>query len=109
MTLTWDTPVRLASVEVKCDANVKRNILMRKASRVDGIFRNDVPTELLKALADEVLMDGEWRRVGSVTRNRVLLVRLAFEPVETTAVRITLQETYGYGTAKLFEVRCYTA
>lgn len=107
VTLTWDAPVQVSRVEIKCDTNLKRNILMRKDSRVNDIFWNDVPAELLKSLDVEVLVDGEWLCVGSMTHNRTRLIKFTFDQVETTAVRIVMQETYGHENAKLFEVRCY--
>jgi len=64
----------------------------------------------------------QWQQLGTGTtqlpsRTKTLrcdvavvgggLIKMDFEKVKTTAVRIGLKETYGHPTAKLFEVRCY--
>lgn len=103
----WEHPVALSCVEIKCDTNLRRNIMMRKNSRVDAIYWNEVPPELAKALEIEVRVEGAWVKVAACRENRTRLVKLRFDPVRATAVRIRLQETYGCEDAKLFEVRCY--
>jgi hypothetical protein len=105
--LDWAAPVCLTKVEVKCDSNVKRNILMHKDSKVNATFRNDVPDELLQALHVEALVDGEWVQIASIDRNRTRLIRLQFDQIETTAIRVCPTATYGCPNAKLFEIRCY--
>ena len=105
----WERPVSLSRVEIKCDTNVRRNILMRKDSKVTETFWNDVPQELLKALALEARVGGEWVPLGSIESNRTRLITFSFDSLETTAVRIVMKETYGSPNATLFEVRCYGA
>jgi hypothetical protein len=106
--LEWEIPVSLSKVEIKCDTNVKRNILMRKDSKVDEAFWNDVPVELLKSLDLEARINGRWELIGAQNNNRTRLIKFSFNSVKTTAIRITLKETYGAKNAKLFEVRCYS-
>ena len=67
----------------------------------------EVPPELLKSLTAEARVDGKWVELGSLDKNRTRLIKLDFDKVRATAVRIHLKETYGNPTAKLFEVRCY--
>jgi hypothetical protein len=105
--LDWKRPVTLSRLDIKCDTNVKRNIMMRKDSRNDATFTNTVPEELLKSLEAEALVKEEWVRLGSTGKNRRRLIKFHFTPVETKAVRIRMTETYGARNAKLFEVRCY--
>lgn len=109
VSLEWDEPIDLSKVEIKCDTNVKRNIMMTKASKVSFNFWNDVPTELLKSLELKALVNGKWVKVGLTEDNRRRLIKFDFDPIKTTAIRITMKETYGAKTAKLFEVRCYEA
>ena len=52
-------------------------------------------------------MDGKWVEIGSIDNNRTRLIKMDFEKVKTTAVRVRLKETYGHPTVRLFEVRCY--
>jgi hypothetical protein len=107
--LEWTQPVSLSRIEIKCDTNLRRNIMMRKDSRVNEIFTNAVPEELMKSLDADARVNGEWVRVGSIANNRTRLIKFAFDPLVTTAVRIRLKETYGCDYAKLFEIRCYEA
>lgn len=106
--IEWQEPIDISKVEIKCDTNVKRNIMMRKDSRNDEEFTNSVPVEMLKSLDVEARIKGNWVKLGSNEHNRTRLIRFAFDKISTTAIRLTLKETYGKKTAKLFEVRAYS-
>ncbi|WP_139957390.1 FAD-dependent oxidoreductase [Flavicella sediminum] len=106
--MEWKTPISLAAVEIKCDTNVKKNIMMRKDSKNDKIFRNHIPPELLKTGSLEVRVEGKWVKLGSLENNRTRLIKFNFEQVKTTAIRFNMTETYGHENAKLFEIRCYS-
>ena len=105
--LEWERPVSLSRIEIKCDTNVKRNIMMRKDSKVNETFWNSIPTELLKSLEVEAKVNGSWEKVGENKNNQRRLIKFAFDKVKASAVRIRMKETYGKENAKLFEVRCY--
>lgn len=107
--MEWENSVSLSTVELKCDTNVKRNIMMRKDSSNEGIYRNNIPEELMKSLELEARINGEWINLGAIENNKTRLVKFKFDKVKTTAVRIRLKETYGHENAKLFEVRAYNA
>ncbi|AUS05495.1 FAD-dependent oxidoreductase [Pseudotamlana carrageenivorans] len=106
--LEWENPVEISVVELKCDTNVKRNIMMRKDSRNDELYGNHVPKEMLKSLSVQVRIQGQWKDLGRVETNRTRLIKFKFEPIKVTAVRLHLKETYGAKNIKLFEVRCYS-
>ena len=106
--LEWESPIDLSKVEIKCDTNVKRNIMMRKDSSNEGIYRNAVPNEMLKSLEVEARVKGKWVNLGSIEKNQTRLIKFSFEKVRASAVRIKAKETYGAKNVKLFEVRCYT-
>ena len=105
--LEWEGPVTLSRVEIKCDSNLQRNIMMRKDSKVSATFWNDVPPELLKSLELEACIAEKWQRLESRDKNRTRLIKLQFDAVMATAIRIRIKETYGHKNAKLFEIRCY--
>lgn len=107
--LEWEKPVDLSRVEVKCDTNLQRNIMMRKDSRVDEHFTNSVPEELLKSLTLEGRIKGKWVTLASQNQNQTRLIKFNFDKVRATAVRLVMHETYGVKNAKLFEVRSYEA
>jgi len=107
VTIEWKRHVKLSRVEIKCDTNVKRNIMMRKDSRVSATFWNDVPIELLKSLAVEARVKDKWVSLYSLRNNQRRLIKFQFDSIKTTAIRIQMNETYGHKNAKLFEIRCY--
>jgi hypothetical protein len=105
--LNWDNTVSLSKVEIKCDTNVKRNIMMRKDSKMNETFRNDIPSEMLKSLEVEAKVNGSWVKVRENNKNQRRLIKFDFDKIKATAIRICVKETYGVENAKLFEVRCY--
>ena len=105
--IEWETPQELSSVEIKCDTNVQRNIMMRKDSKNDELYNNGVPEEMLKALSLEGRANGKWISLGNIENNRTRLIKFKFESTKVTAVRINMTETYGAENVKLFEVRTY--
>ncbi|WP_297090376.1 FAD-dependent oxidoreductase [uncultured Draconibacterium sp.] len=107
--LEWEKPVALSKVEIKCDTNLKRCIMMLKESLNDERHTNTVPEELLKALQLEARVNGKWIKLGALDNNRTRLIKFQFNQLKVTAVKITINETYGAKNAKLFEVRCYEA
>ncbi|WP_066218978.1 FAD-dependent oxidoreductase [Formosa haliotis] len=105
--LEWETPVELSAVELKCDTNVKRNIMMRKDSRNDELYGNAVPKEMLKALRVQGREDGSWVDLGVIEHNKTRLIKFKFESKKVSAIKIKMTETYGKANVRLFEVRCY--
>lgn len=106
--MEWEVPMSLSQIELKCDTNVNRNIMMRKDSRNDDLYGNSIPKEMLKTLSFEGRVNGEWKNLGKIADNRTRLIKLKFDTIKTTAVGIKMTETYGAKNVKLFEVRCYT-
>ena len=106
--LEWDQPITLSQVMVKCDTNVKRNIMMLKYHREDKAYTHAVPQELLKSLELKAMIKGQWISLGTISKNKTRLIKFKFETIQTTAIRLEMTETYGVQHAKLFEVRCYS-
>ncbi|TYA92114.1 FAD-dependent oxidoreductase [Seonamhaeicola marinus] len=105
--LEWETAVEISTVELKCDTNVKRNIMMRKDSKNDELYGNHVPIEMLKSLSVHGRVNGKWQDLGTIEANRTRLIKFNFKPSKVTAVKLKLKDTYGAKNIKLFEVRCY--
>lgn len=105
--MEWETPVSLTRIEVKCDTNVKRNIMMRKDSKNDEFFSNSVPEEMVKSLSLEARVKGRWVKIAHNEENRTRLIKFHFDTINTTAIRLNIDETYGKKDGKLFEVRAY--
>ncbi|VGO18486.1 FAD-dependent oxidoreductase [Pontiella sulfatireligans] len=107
VTLEWDKAVPLSTVEIKCDTNVKRNIMMLKNPQENKAFTSVVPREMLKSLELQALVDGEWLRIGLNDDNQRRLIKFQFDSIKATAIRIHMKETFGAQNAKLFEIRSY--
>lgn len=104
--LEWENPIALSKVELKCDSNLKVNIMMRKQppKKFDV---TTIPKELLKNLNLEARINGKWIQLGKKEKNITRLIKFHFNQVKTTAIRINMDETYGSENVKLFELRCY--
>ena len=107
--LEWDNPVSISTVLIKCDTNLKRNIMMLKYYREDEAYTHSVPRELLKSVALDIMVNDKWSEVGTVEKNRKRLIKFCFPKSKTSAIRIRMTETYGSEIVKLFELRCYEA
>ncbi len=105
--MEWEKPIALSKVLIKCDTNLKRNIMMLKNSLNDDAHTNTVPMELLKSLELEAFVDGKWKKLGAFNNNETRLIKFNFDQVKTTALRLKMTETYGAKNVKLFEIRCY--
>ncbi|RPD99098.1 FAD-dependent oxidoreductase [Aureibaculum marinum] len=106
--IEWEERISLSSIEIKCDTNVKRNIMMRRDRLENDIYSTKVPKELVKALYIEARINGEWVKIGEIDKNKTRLIKFNFKTIKTTAIRINLRETYGDKKVKLFEVKCYS-
>lgn len=107
--LEWEKSVEISTVEVKGDTNIYRGINMHKDPE-KGPKRGQilaVPPELVKSMRVEARINGQWEKVGAVRNNLVRRIRFNFKTVRVTAIRLKLDETWGAGNVKLFEVRCY--
>ncbi|EWH09231.1 fumarate reductase/succinate dehydrogenase flavoprotein domain-containing protein [Catenovulum agarivorans DS-2] len=107
VTFEWDKPVAISAIEVKCDTNVKKNIMMLKNTRETEAYTTKIPVELLKSLNAELLINGQWQLLAEIEDNQRRLIKFNFEQTQVSGFRLNLLETYGCPDIKLFEVRCY--
>ena len=82
--------------------------MLRHDSREDETFGITVPPELLKSLQLEARIKGKWIEIGKKQENNRRLIKFRFDSITVTAIRITLEETYGATVGRLYEVRCYS-
>ena len=92
----------------------------REASEVRVVFDSDfflpqiwvhhkVPTTLARSYAVEVSPDGErWEPVADVDRNTRRLAVHEFSARKVAAIRVTVRETYGDASARVFEVGLFS-
>lgn len=107
VTFEWDTPISVSCVEIKCDTNVNRNIMMLKSHRDNENYAPGIPQEMLKRVEVQACVDGNWQTIGTLEDNCTRLIRFQFDPVVASAIRVCPKETFGAADARLFEVRCY--
>ncbi|GAA3617399.1 FAD-dependent oxidoreductase [Flavivirga amylovorans] len=105
--LEWEAPQNISKIEIKCDTNTLKNIMMRHTPGKKEKFIETVPPELTKSLYVEARVNGAWVKVGEVIKNRRRLIKFSFDSVRATAVKVVLTETYGVEVGRLYEVRCY--
>ncbi|WP_111708880.1 FAD-dependent oxidoreductase [Lutibacter citreus] len=105
--LEWSKPQNLTSVEMKFDTNLQRKMMMHKDPEKNKGQIIGIPPELIKNLSVEARIKGDWVEVGKVEYNKTRLVKVNFNEVKTTAIRVKLKETHGAESIKMFEIRCY--
>jgi len=88
----------------------------REASEVRVVFDSDfflprvwvhhtVPTTLVRSYRIETSRDGiAWEPVAEVSRNVRRLAVHKFTPCKILAIRVTVDETYGDASARIFEI-----
>lgn len=103
----WDEPVALSEVELKCDTNVKKNIMMLKNTRESDAYTTKIPVELIKTLDLQLKINDEWVDQESLDNNERRLIKFKFKQTLVKGFRLKFKETYGCPDVKLFEVRCY--
>lgn len=106
--LEWEKAVDVSSVLLKCDTNLQRLLMMHKNPNKYKEQVKAVPPELMKNLSCEARVNGKWVEVSAIKNNLTRLVQFNFNSVKTTAIRVKLNETWGSGNVKLFEIRCYS-
>ncbi|OHX63875.1 FAD-dependent oxidoreductase [Flammeovirga pacifica] len=99
----WQEPQEISSLTIKCDTNVKKNIMMRNVYHKE-IYSDIVPPELTKSLSLQARIDGKWVDISNVDNNQARRIQLNFDRIKTTALRVHVKSTYGADTAKLFEL-----
>lgn len=117
LTYTWEKPVSVSHVRFIFDSDLKiRSKRMRKLEATTE--RVKMPSEMAKAFKVQVRVPaetrkdrklnakdpsaGEWKTVAEVKENFRRLVKLSFDGVETDAVRIVVDETWGAEKAHIF-------
>ncbi|MFR9526064.1 MAG: FAD-dependent oxidoreductase [Rikenellaceae bacterium] len=108
LTLKWDAPVEISSIEIKGDTNLHGEMQIHpKRSKLEAQIPG-MPPQLVKAAKVELFVDGEWKNFASVDNN--LTRRIIFagdKSVMSDMARITFSETWGDDAIRLYEVRCY--
>ena len=117
LTYTWDKPIKASGVRFIFDSDLKvRGKRMRKLEETTE--RIPMPSEMVRDCQIQVRVPattrkaqkeyaknpeaGEWKTVATVKDNYRRLVKLNFDEVETDAVRIVVDKTWGAPKAHIF-------
>jgi len=117
ITYTWDKPITASGVRFIFDSDLKvRGKRMRKLEETSE--RSPMPSEMAREFRVEVRVPatnrkaqkmnakspeaGEWKTVATVKDNYRRLVKLNFDAVQTDAVRIVVDKTWGAEKAHIF-------
>jgi len=117
LTYTWDKPITASGVRFVFDSDLKiRGKRMRKLEETSE--RSPMPSEMARDFRVEVRLPakskkdskifaknpnaGEWKTVATVKDNFRRLVKLEFDAVQTDAVRIVVDKTWGSEKAHIF-------
>ncbi|MFR9578771.1 MAG: FAD-dependent oxidoreductase [Rikenellaceae bacterium] len=107
LTFKWSEEVELSELNIKCDSSLHREIQLhpntdKMKGRPEGL-----PLEMVKSLSVEALVGGVWQQVAQVDNNIYRLIKLPFESLKSSSLRVKFHESYGEPRIKIFEVRCY--
>ena len=117
LTYTWDKPITASGVRFIFDSDLKvRGKRMRKLEETSE--RSSMPSEMAREFRVEVRVPatnrkaqkmnakspeaGEWKTVATAKDNYRRLVKLDFDAVQTDAVRIVVDKTWGAEKAHIF-------
>ena len=117
LTYTWDKPIKASGVRFIFDSDLKvRGKRMRKLEETTE--RIPMPSEMVRDCQIQVRVPattrkaqkeyaknpeaGEWKTVATIKDNYRRLVKLNFDEVETDAVRIVVDKTWGAPKAHIF-------
>lgn len=108
LTLALETPATIKQLRVTFDPNLTKEIMPSMTRNVRDRQVKGLPLELVKDYRVELLWDGQpvWCREISGNGQRLNVLDLETEVLCDT-IRITVEATHGYETARIFEVRAY--
>ena len=98
---TWKKPVTVQGARIVFDSMFKiRSKRMRKLEATTE--RVSVPWMMPKAWRIEARIGKEWKVVCRCPLNYVRLQKVSFEPVQASALRLVVEETWGGGQGHVF-------
>jgi hypothetical protein len=108
--LRWDAPVPVKTVQLIFDTGLHRVLtLTHTVAYIDRMHWGAPQPETVKEYTIAAERDGDWHQLLRVENN--YLRRRTHElpePIETTALRITVEATQGIDHARILEVRVYS-
>lgn len=107
LTLEWDSPVNISTIELKCDSDLHTEIQIHPKKEKMEVQVPGMPKMLIKSVTAEILVGDQWQEFAKLDNNLHRRIILNGAKTQTKSVRLKLNETYGSKNVKLFEIRCY--
>jgi hypothetical protein len=99
--LTLEQPAKIGAVQCVFDTDLTVSMPTQRD--------NPFPKECVRDYTLECWVHGAWKTVARVRDNFQRFRRHQFAQVETDKVRLTVEATHGASTARVFEIRLYSA
>ncbi|MFR9524084.1 MAG: FAD-dependent oxidoreductase [Rikenellaceae bacterium] len=107
LNLDWKKAVKMNTLELKFDTEVRRPIMMHKDPKKNINQIPGIPPELVRSFSVEAKIDGQWQEVATIKENIVRYVVVELGDIKTDALRIKLHDTYGANNIKMYHVGVY--
>ncbi len=107
ITLAWEQAIPVREVRLTFDTDLSHEIQPSLIKNVRNRQVKYLPLELVKAYQVELLKAGAVVASYEVAENGQRLNVLPFDGVLCDTVRVTVKETYGCDSARIFEIRVY--
>jgi hypothetical protein len=102
--LRWPAPQTIRQVQITFDSGFQRELTLTSQDAINnGIIRAAQPET-----ARDYALTASGKTLVSIKGNHQRLRRHAFEPVETSSLRLHITATQGDEFARVFEIRCYS-
>ena len=103
--LAFDSPQPINTVTIDFDDDLDRNIYQPPAwgGTLGDMF---IPT-LVKDFTLSVKVGPRWKKIARVANNRQRRNTLRFDPVPADAIRVTVTQTWGDPSARIYGIRAY--
>ena len=98
---SFKKPEKVAGVRLVFDSDLSD--LKRQLNVEDTDVFRAMPAQLPRVFRIEAVVNGETRQLARVTENHHRLVKLAFEPVECTEVKLVLEEGWSDKPMRVFD------
>ncbi len=105
--LEWNAPQRLQTVQITFDSGLHRRLFLSGEDSVYFSQTRGIQPEIVAAYTLEAMIKGSWKTIAKNDANYLRVVRHRFDPVETKALRLRIQQIHGESLARVFEIRCY--
>lgn len=107
ITLKFDKPVEMREIRVTFDTDLSHEIMPSIVKVVRERQIKSLPYELVKDYSVSVSLNGKVINKKDVFDNRQRLSITTFEPTVCDEIAVNVKSTYGFDSARIYEIRVY--